>query len=169
VSKAFTSEETPEAELVARPPPRLAPGEVRYVTPEGQAALRAALAQLQVELSELGRLPPAAQEARRSELERRAGFLHATLAALTVLGPEAAPEGQVAFGRWVTVEDEDGERATWRIVGPDEADAKRRLVSVASPLARALLGRRAGDAATVHRPRGEVELTVVDVRRTSPG
>jgi transcription elongation factor GreB len=94
--------------------------------------------------------------------------LQATLAALTVLGPDAAPEGQVAFGRWVTVEDEDGERATWRIVGPDEADAKRRLVSVASPLARALLGRRTGDTATVHRPRGEVELTVVQVQRTSP-
>ena len=66
MSKAFTSEETPEAELVARPPPRLAPGEVRYVTPEGQAALRAALAHVQEELSELGRLPPAALEARRA-------------------------------------------------------------------------------------------------------
>jgi transcription elongation factor GreB len=161
MSKAFTSEETPEAELVVRPPPRLAPGEVRYVTPEGQAALRAALARAQADLA-------AAGEARRAELERRVGFLQGTLAALTVLAPAAAPEGRAAFGTWVTVEDEEGARATWRIVGPDEADARRRWVSVDAPLARALLGKRAGDAATVARPAGEVELTVVEVRREPP-
>jgi transcription elongation factor GreB len=164
VSKAFTSEETPEAEVLARPPPRLGPGEVRYVTPEGHAALRAALERAQGALAALADVAPAAREARRAELERRTGFLQATLAALTVLGPEAAPEGQVAFGRWVTVEDEAGERASWRVVGPDEADAKRRLVSVDAPLARALLGKRAGETATVRRPAGEVELTVVEVR-----
>lgn len=158
MSKAFTSEETPEAELVVRPPPRLAPGEVRYVTPEGHAALRAALARAQADLA-------AAGEARRAELERRVGFLKGTLAALTVLGPAAAPEGRAAFGTWVTVEDEDGARATWRIVGPDETDARRRWVSVDAPLARALLGKRAGDTAAVARPAGEVELTVVEVSR----
>jgi transcription elongation factor GreB len=168
MSKAFTSEETPEAELVTRAPPRLAPGEVRYVTPEGQAALRAALAQVEAERAELPDLPTAAREARRADLDRRAGLLQGTLAALTVLGPEAAPEGQVAFGSWVTVEDEAGERATWRIVGSDEADAKRRLVSADAPLARALLGKRAGDTAVVRRPKGEVELTVVEVRREEP-
>ncbi len=169
MSKAFTSEETPEAELIARPPPRLSPGEVRYVTPEGQAALRAALARVERELAAVASLPAAAGEARRAELQRRAGFLRGTLAALTVLGPEAAPAGQAGFGSWVTVLDEAGERATWRIVGPDEADAKRRLVSADAPLARALLGKRAGDTATVRRPKGEVELTVVEVRRTPPG
>lgn len=170
MSKAFTSEETPEAELVARPPPRLSAGEVRYVTPEGQAALRAALARVERELAAAASLPAAAaRDARRAELERRAGFLHGTLAALTVLGPEAAPAGQAGFGSWVTVEDEAGARATWRIVGPDEADANRRLVSADAPLARALLGKRAGETATVRRPKGEVELTVVEVRRTPPG
>jgi transcription elongation factor GreB len=65
----------------------------------------------------------------------------------------------------VTVEDDGGARTSWRIVGPDEADARRGLVSVASPVARALLGREAGDAVEVDRPGGRVVLTVVDVRR----
>ena len=46
MSKAFTSEETPDLGPVVRPPPRLAPGEIRYVTPEGQASLREALENL---------------------------------------------------------------------------------------------------------------------------
>lgn len=167
MSKAFTSEETPESELVVRPPPRLAPGEVRYVTPEGQAALRRAVREVERQRSGLESAAPAEREARQADLDRRAAFLQGTLSALTVLGPEAAPEGQVAFGSWVTVEDEAGERATWRVVGPDEADAKKRQVSVDAPLARALLGKRAGDTALVRRPKGEVELTIVEVRRTA--
>ncbi len=169
VSKAFTSEETPDLGPVVRPPPRLAPGEIRYVTPEGQAALREALARLRSERTTASALPDAERSARLAELDARAAALDATLGALTVLGPEAAPEGRVAFGTWVTVEEEDGRRATWRIVGPDESDARRGLVSVEAPLSRALLGRRAGDEVELQRPGGPVELTIVEVRRTPPG
>jgi hypothetical protein len=77
-------------------------------------------------------------------------LLEATLAVLTVRGPEGPAEGEVAFARWVTVKDEDGRLATWRVVGPDEADARRGLLSAHAPLARALLGRRAG-----HMGRGD--------------
>jgi len=153
VSKAFTSEETPDEGPLTRQPPRLAPGEVRYVTPEGQAALRAAL------------------EAARAEGPggaARADRLSASLATLTVLGPEAAPEGEVAFGSWVTVADAAGLRSTWRLVGPDEVDPRRGLVSVHAPVARALLGRRAGDEAELPQPGGLRQVTVVSVRR-SPG
>jgi transcription elongation factor GreB len=89
-------------------------------------------------------------------------------AALTVLGADAAPEGKVAFATWVTVEDGDGRRTTWRIVGPDESAPRRGLLGVDSPVARALLGRESGDAVEVDRPGGRVELTVVDVRRDPP-
>jgi len=153
VSKAFTSEETPDEGPLTRPPPRLAPGEVRYVTPEGQAALRSAL------------------EAARAEGpagDARAARLSATLAVLTVLGPGAAPEGEVAFGSWVTVEDAAGQRTTWRLVGPDEVDPRRGLVSVHAPVARALLGLREGDEAELPQPGGAREVTVVAVRRTAP-
>jgi transcription elongation factor GreB len=151
MSKAFTSEETPDTGPVVRQPPRLAPGEVRYVTPEGAAELRAEAAR--------------ARDAGQIE---RAALLEGTLATLTVLGPDAAPDGKVAFGTWVVVEDEEGKRFEWRIVGPDEADPKRGMVSVNAPVARALLGRTAGEAVEVARPGGEVELVVVEVRREPP-
>jgi transcription elongation factor GreB len=167
VSKAFTSEETPEHEIVSRAPPRLAPGELRYVTPEGFAALEAELKRLRAERAAAGGI---ADEAERNalvaDLDRRAALVQGTLAALTVLGPEAAPEGRVAFGTWVTVEEASGRRHTWRIVGPDEVDPRRGLASVQSPVARALLGRAAGDEVEVQRPGGTAEYTVVEVRRT---
>jgi len=153
VSKAFTSEETPDPGPLGRALPRLAPGEVRYVTPEGQAALRAAL-------EAAGADPAPAAQA-------RAALLEATLATLTVLTSDAPP-GEAAFGRWVTVEDEAGARSSWRLVGPDEADARRGLLGVSAPLARALLGRRAGDQVEVERPGGARLLTVVAVGDSPP-
>jgi transcription elongation factor GreB len=154
VSKAFTSEETPDPGPLGRALPRLAPGEVRYVTPEGQAALRAA-----AETARADRAPAA---------QARTALLEATLATLTMLTSDSPP-GEAAFGRWVTVEDEAGARATWRLVGPDEADARRGLLGVSAPLARALLGRRAGDEVEVERPDGSKVFTVVAVNETPPG
>ncbi|HET9552922.1 MAG TPA: GreA/GreB family elongation factor [Anaeromyxobacteraceae bacterium] len=169
MSKAFTSEETPEAGPVVRAPPRLAPGEVRYVTPEGQAALREALAGARAERAGAAALPEPARAARLADLDARAALLEATLATLTVLGPEATPAGQVGFGSWVTVEDDDGGRTTWRLVGPDEVDPRRGLISVHSPVARALLGRRAGDEVEVARPGGERHLAIAAVERERSG
>jgi transcription elongation factor GreB len=169
VSKAFTSEETPDTGPVSRSPPRLAPGEVRYVTPEGHAALRAELARLRDERAAAAGLPEPGRADRLADIDRRLELADATLRALTVLGPEGSPEGTVAFGSWVTVEDEAGSASTWRIVGPDEADPRRGLVSVHSPVAAALLGREEGDVVLVERPGGATELTVVEVRRDAPG
>ncbi len=161
MSKAFTSEETPDEAPAAREPPRLRPGEVRYVTPEGQAALRAELARLRGEAGGAGAQGSVDRAQRMVLLER-------TLAALTVLGPERVPVGQVGFGTWVTVEDEEGARATWRLVGPDEADARRGSISALSPLGRALLGRTVGEAVEVERPDGVREYTVRAVDRAPP-
>jgi transcription elongation factor GreB len=150
MSKAFTSEETPDDAPLLRPPPRLAPGEVRYVTPEGQAELRGLLSRL------------------RATGDPRAAQVEATLAVLTVLGPDAAPEGRVGFGCWVTVEHEDGTRDAWRIVGPDEAEPRRGRVSAHSPVGRALLGAAPGDVVEVARPGGRGELKIVSIGRRSP-
>jgi transcription elongation factor GreB len=155
VSKAFTSEETPDEGPLVRPPPRLAPGEVRYVTPEGATALRARLAE--------------ARAAAGGAPSPHITLLEGTIAALTVVGPEAAPEGEVAFARWVTVEDEAGKTSTWRIVGADEIDAGHGLISVHSPVARALLRHRAGDEVELALPGGFRLLTVLEVRITPPG
>jgi transcription elongation factor GreB len=166
MSKAFTSEEAPEVVSAVRAPPRVAPGEVRYVTPEGQAALRAELALLRETTGEPGGLA-SEQAARLGERTRRIALLEGTLAALTVLDPADAPEGRSGFGTWVTAEDEDGRRSTWRLVGPDEADPRRGAVSVHSPVGRALLDRAVGDEVQVERPGGTRTYRVLAVQRSA--
>jgi transcription elongation factor GreB len=184
VSKAFTSEETPDLGPVVRPPPRLAPGEVRYVTPEGQAALRRALEALRAERAAAAGGTDARgaagadsqwaagaardRTARLADLDARAAALEGTLAALTILSPTAAPPGVVAFGRWVEVEDGDGRRSAFRLVGPDEVDARRGLISVHAPVARALLGKEAGDEAEVALPGRRRTVTIRSVADAPP-
>ncbi|HET6413724.1 MAG TPA: transcription elongation factor GreB [Anaeromyxobacter sp.] len=97
------------------------------------------------------------------ELDHRLRFLSERLDALTVMDPRPDPTGRAFFGAFVTVEDGGGEERTYRLVGPDEFDVARGLISVEAPLGRALLGRRAGDAVWVERPAGSLELVVVRV------
>ena len=147
VSKAFTKEdELPEAPLPVYLP-GLEPGELRLVTPEGHRALG----------EELARLDPTS---------RRAQQLAAALPLLTVKA--AASGDRVGFGSWVVATDEAGARHVWRIVGPDEVDARQGRISQASPLARALLGKGAGDEAVVELPQRTAEYTVVSVSDTAP-
>lgn len=158
MSKAFTREDGPDEPPLVRTAPQLAPGEIRYVTPEGHAALREEAERLRASLT----VPSADTTARLAVLD-------ATLAQLTVLGPESAPGGRVAFGTWVEVEDEDGERSLWRIVGPDEASPRQGQVSVNAPVGSALVGREVGESVEVTLPGPRhVELTVLAVHRTKP-
>jgi transcription elongation factor GreB len=142
MSKAFTREDDAPEPPAAAPGPRLEPGEVRYVTPEGHRALQ----------RELASLDPAS---------RRAQTLAATLPLLTEHAPKC--EGRAVFGCYVVLRDGTGKETEWRIVGPDEADAKERRLSVTSPLARELLGKTTGDVVSLELPRGTMELSVVAV------
>jgi transcription elongation factor GreA len=73
--------------------------------------------------------------------------------------------GKVVFGATVDLIDEDtGNEITYQIVGEDEADIKAGLISVGSPIARALIGKEEGDVATVAAPGGERNLEIVEVR-----
>jgi len=73
--------------------------------------------------------------------------------------------GKVVFGATVDMIDEDtGDEITYQIVGEDEADIKAGLISIGSPIARALIGKVEGDIATVIAPGGERNLEVVEVR-----
>ena len=67
------------------------------------------------------------------------------------------------FGAYVTIEDDDGTEATYRIVGPDEFDVDNGWISMDSPVAKALLGRREGDEVMVRRPKGDVIYTIVAI------
>jgi transcription elongation factor GreB len=102
---------------------------------------------------------------RLREIDRRLRFLGDRIERMQVVTPQMQrnAEGRAAFGAWVTVEDEDGERASWRLVGPDETDADKGLISIDSPMGRALLGKRADDEVEVARPRGPAVFTVVRV------
>lgn len=74
-------------------------------------------------------------------------------------------KGKVVFGATVDLADEDsGEAVTYQIVGEDEADIKAGLISINSPIARALIGKEEGDVATVMAPGGERSLEIVAVR-----
>lgn len=73
--------------------------------------------------------------------------------------------GRVVFGSTVELEDEDsGAAVTYQIVGEDEADLKQGLISVSSPIARALIGKEAGDVAEVRAPGGIRRYEVIQVR-----
>ena len=102
------------------------------------------------------------------ELDRRLRFLSQKMDSLTVLEPKADRSGKAFFGAWVTVEQEDGEARTWRLVGADEFDVGRGLLSVDSPLGRALLGKKKGDVVVVVRPAGPAEVTILKVAWKAP-
>ena len=73
--------------------------------------------------------------------------------------------GKVIFGVTVILEDADsGDELTYKIVGEDEADIKSGMISVSSPIARALIGKMEGDVATVATPGGKRELEIIEVR-----
>jgi transcription elongation factor GreB len=102
---------------------------------------------------------------RLREIDRRLRFLQRRLDTCTVVDPaEQQDRDRVYFGATVTLEDEDGRRSTYQVVGPDEIDARGGRVSVDSPVGRALIGKARRDTVTVLRPRGETELEIVDIR-----
>jgi transcription elongation factor GreA len=70
----------------------------------------------------------------------------------------------VVFGATVDVEDDGGEASTWQIVGEDEADIKAGRIFVASPIARALIGKEAGESVEVETPGGLKRYEILDVR-----
>ena len=92
------------------------------------------------------------------EIDRRVRFLRKRLEGLIVVSRPPDDRSRVFFGAWVTVEDERGEETALRIVGPDEIDPARRYVSMDSPLARALMGKRLDDEVTIDVPGGPQDV-----------
>jgi transcription elongation factor GreB len=97
------------------------------------------------------------------ELDRRLRELSERMDTLTVIDPKPHPSGRAYFGAWVKVENEDGSKRRYRLVGPDEFDVESGLISVDAPLGRALLGKKKGDVVVVRRPAGTIEVTVLGV------
>jgi transcription elongation factor GreA len=98
-------------------------------------------------------------------IEGRILEIEGKLAAAQIIDPASVDAGgRVVFGCTVNLEDEDsGAKVKYQIVGDDEADLKLGLVSISSPIARALIGKEAGDIAEVQAPGGLKHYEIVDV------
>jgi transcription elongation factor GreA len=99
-------------------------------------------------------------------IEGRILEIESKLAAAQIIDPaKLNAEGRVVFGATVDLEDEDsGAKVTYQLVGDDEADLKKGLISISSPIARALIGKSAGDVAEVQAPGGLRHYEVIAVR-----
>lgn len=162
MSKAFTSEESPDTAIAGRPAVRAEGGALRPITSAGHARLSEELRVLvEVERARARLAQDPEAPARLAQIEHRILFLLTTLESVRVV--EAVVDGRVRFGCEVQLEWEDGRQQTLRIVGPDEADLARGEISVDAPLARALLGRAPGDEVEVRLPRGleRAELSAI--------
>lgn len=155
MSKAFTNEDAPDELPLGRLPERARAGEERPITAAGYRAL---LSERQA-LLDAGR--PSGEEALR-DYEYRLALVSSTLESVRVTEPPTSLEA-VAFGLRVSVRWEDGRTQSFVLVGPDEADARGGRLSVASPLASAVLGLGVSDEGELALPRGVEHFEVIAI------
>jgi len=107
-----------------------------------------------------------AAKERQGFIEGRIAEVEGKLSAAQIIDPASLDAGgRVVFGSTVDLEDEDsGVAVTYQIVGEDEADIKKGLVNISSPIARALIGKEEGDTAEVQAPGGTRRYEIVAVR-----
>jgi len=102
---------------------------------------------------------------RQGLIEARIRDIETKLANAQIIDPKLLQtEGRCVFGATVEVQEASGETATWQIVGEDEADIKEGRISVSSPIARALIGKEAGESVDVQTPGGLKRYEIIDVR-----
>ena len=158
-------------------------GKPGYITPEGYRRFEEEADRLwNVDRPKMAKaVQVAAAEGDRSEnaeyqyskqrlaaIDRRLRFLGTRLKVLTIVDEKPPDDGRVYFGSWVTIEDEDGNEQTYRLVGPDEIDADKRWISMDSPVGKSLLSREVGDEITLRRPKGEAICEITEVRNGPP-
>jgi len=101
---------------------------------------------------------------RLREIDGRLRFLGKRLEVLQVVDPTELSGDIVRFGATVDIEDEDGDTQTWTILGEDEVDTDKHVLSYMAPLGRALMGKREGDDVSFESPRGTRQISIVSVR-----
>ena len=158
------------------PPPKVKRSP--HITPEGAKKLRTELDWLWTKerprvtqaVSDAAALGDRSENAdyiygkrRLREIDRRLHFLRKRLDEVKIVTEPPDDPRHAFFGAWVTVLDEDGASKVYRIVGADESNLELGLISIDSPVARALLGKRTGDEVTVRVPKGDVTYTITNV------
>src|SRR5690554_4864078 len=151
----------------------------RYITPEGEQALRDELhflwkvkrpevTQAVREAAALGDRSENAEyiygKKQLREIDRRVRFLSKRLDEVSVVDRLPEDRSRVFFGAWVTIEDEDGEEQTYRLVGADEFDLAKGYLSINAPLARALIGKHLDDEVSVKTPEGWKTVVITGIR-----
>lgn len=149
MSRAFTRESDDDPGVL---PERPVSSHPNLVTPSGRAAIEARVRSLE---SELATARAGGDSAQRARIDRDLRYFTQRLASARVVAPGNAPD-RVRFGVRVTLRNPSGAEQSFRLVGEDEADAARGLLSWVSPLAQALLGHEPGD--TVRFQTGELEV-----------
>lgn len=145
MSKAFTSETAPSAP----PPEKMVEEGPNPVTPEGLAQIDGHIARIEAAMK------TETNVLLRETLARDLRYWAIRKSTAELATPSS--DGTVAFGATVTIT-RKGRSQTFRIVGVDEADAARGLISFRSPLAQAVLGARPGDIVEANEPLGEIEI-----------
>ncbi len=145
MSRAFVKETAEEA----APPERMVDEGPNLVTPEGLAQIDGHIARIEAAMK------TEANVLLRETLARDLRYWEIRKASAQVVAPAAG--GTIAFGSAVTVI-RKGRTQSFRIVGVDEADAARGLISYRAPLAAAVLGARPGDIVEAGEPLGEIEV-----------
>ena len=137
----------------------------RLKTVERHAVIQAiAEARAQGDLSENAEYEAAKDK--QAFIEGRILDIDGKLAAAQIIDPaEVNAGGRVVFGATVVLaEEETGQEVTYQIVGEDEADLKAGMISIGSPIARAMIGKEAGDTAAVQAPGGVKHYEIVEVK-----
>jgi len=169
MSKAFTRESDDSgAEEIPSFRPKLPPGTRNLITLEGADRLKERLKRLLEQKQALAtKNDQPTAEAEQRKLESGIRNLQQILDSV-VVAEMPADQQKIAFGATVTVRHGSGEEEAYRIVGVEESDPDHNCISWVSPLARALLSRRAGDKVRFRTPAGEEELIILGVHYSSP-
>ncbi|NDV23069.1 transcription elongation factor GreA [Desulfovibrio sp. JC022] len=106
---------------------------------------------------------------RQGMLEAKINYIESRIPQFNVVDMKTLGGPKVTFGATVELEDIDtGEEKTYTIMGPDESDFKKGIISVESPVGKALLGKEEGDEVIVNAPRGRIEYGIVSVVFNGP-
>lgn len=106
-----------------------------------------------------------AAKERQAMIEGRIGEIQGKLAGVEAIDPSAIKSDRIVFGATVDIQDTEAEEtSTYQIVGVDEADVKKGMISIISPLARAMIGKKAGDLVVVQSPKGDKEYEILSFK-----
>jgi transcription elongation factor GreA len=106
-----------------------------------------------------------AAKERQGMIEGRIGEIQYKLGGVEAIDPATIKADKIVFGATVDIQDtETDEKSNYQIVGVDEADVKKGMISIISPLSRAMIGKKVGDLVTVQSPKGDKEYEIISFK-----